>query len=1512
MAAEGAKLPGSVYFAGVDEPQAGGTATARPKGGTEAEGAERPRGHGERLAKTGSSHTSFKTTRTQLRLSREVSPAGTGGTIASRSWLLSCDYTDESEVITTATHGQLSFKDGRGVLNPAAGSLEEARQARFMRVEVDPRKFADLTPPEQVERVTLFRGLVGFMQEAWQMDMPSVIFSVTGSAQEFTLRPKFRDTFMSALLNATRSTNAWIVTGGSDAGIMKLVGDTLARGKQMETAVGVASWSAVHGRTELSPSESKAQKELKRSMPACTIRVETTDSRAYTEEKLNEVLSRYGPVIGVSLAKSSSGTSLKRLLQKAMKSHSNLGDSANSASNRLEKTAFVTFRDPTSAENAARQQVLRFRISNSDPTPASLHCRLLEDEGSRQADDRQMYMEHEAKVLGQRGGPWLPFVYDGERGENEQVLGTRLNPNHSHYLLVDTGIQGFSQEIIFRSELLDFISFRHDAKKATKKSELENLASMIRGRSKNDKRSVPVVAFVYGGGPGTLTTILEHVRTCDPVIVVVGSGRAADLLYEWRAFRQEMEVYTKRFGGDRNHLMVRLNNAKIAERQSSRLRKWLLSLPGCETPTTQDQELAWQERMDSLRKDLDKICQFDLIYFFDFNQNMDPTVKIIKDSLLARQGSNPHLLSIVLKAIFRSPNVRDSIKLPLAVRYGDRYQVKQLMKKQGIEQGMGGDELTSDARPMVYAAFHNDHRTVQELLRHGTDVRCLDHLILTEFCALLNNRKILKSAHLSPPRSWLKEEVNRHLSVHKNEWISLSPEEQEQICLAQWATRSLQDQQKICCEDASKITWQDLPYLRGYQYKVLGSMEVIDDSEHQDSPAITTHDISIGTQPAIGTLFRQRKARHIGLKQDGAGIEIDLVSCSDEAHLEHGTNAHIAAAHTLVGRVITAGEASDLMSLVQQKRQSEPDASIDRVRSASQGIWVVATVTLAEKKRARVLLQQQDADEIARCLVLQHPSRWLLSKSTPGSIARALAAFRPWLPTAIWADGRIQKSWHSIHDSSCQYSWLSSQLHPLHRLYWAIQTGREELAQLFWRQSDSPLVASFLASYTYRQSQVYAKSHLRKLAMEYDAKAEALLEILSNVPELAGDQQMHVLMDEYAFFPQGEDIEQVVAGAEHGTMTQYGMLTDAEKKANAKTRSALALMGAEPTLAMTRLDLAIRAQNKPFMAHRATQEFLDSMWNTSWGNGQWLDTFLNTSPRTKFRIKLIGYILAILLLWAVFVQMPTASKMQVCIASQRHWCDGPQEWLLWLWWFGALVNEGSEYSNSHSLKTYLGGSGNQLDCAVILSLLFALCCRVVVVILGGTNAGAAVWFYRSMMMFLMLGVFAMSFRLLHMFSFSRRLGIIKIIVVRIITMDVVPFLLYLCVTLLSFEIGNTIFGWLHDVQLHDRAWGFSLIAFTESINDIRDSDVVETVDFGASIGGHQVSISVSIFREVFNMVFFVVTVVILMNVLSASQIPATPPVRLPVLSCCFRLPHAYVLTVTLLVRDGSCDDVKHV
>ena len=184
------------------------------------------------------------------------------------------------------------------------------------------REFRELPSREEKEqRVELLGGLVDFLREKWctptaacsrrlslgclahtgaaagcrELEMPSVIFSVTGSAQELTLRPKFRepprycwhrgcilpsvpaislrtgDTVMSAMLSATRNTNAWIVAGGSDKGIMKLVGDALATSHQATTAIGIAPWGTIEGRTELTD-DSEAQRELEESLYDCTVR----------------------------------------------------------------------------------------------------------------------------------------------------------------------------------------------------------------------------------------------------------------------------------------------------------------------------------------------------------------------------------------------------------------------------------------------------------------------------------------------------------------------------------------------------------------------------------------------------------------------------------------------------------------------------------------------------------------------------------------------------------------------------------------------------------------------------------------------------------------------------------------------------------------------------------------------------------------------------------------------------------------------------------------------------------------------------------------------------------------------------------------------------------------------------------------------------------------------------------------------------------------------------------------
>ena len=450
-------------------------------------------------------NTSFAKSQSQPRVAE--AKARTSRT-RSQMWL--SDNAVEITVSTSATHGQLEFAEGREVLNPAASSLEEARQARFMRVEGDSRGFFELDPQGQLDRAKSLAGLVDFMRHSWGMQMPSVIFAVTGSAEEFELRPKFRDAFMSALLNATRSTNAWIVTGGSDKGIMKLVGDALARGKQMETAIGIAAYSTVLGRTELT-ADSSAQAELLASMPDCTVRVEVDDPYIYTEEKLNEIYSRHGVVVGVSLSKE--GGFLKFLVKKSLSAlRANQGAGAGltpQTSEGASKFALITFRSSEEATHACTNVV---RVANQDGHEVELRAKPFEASSTL---DTRLYRLHEKKVKGHRGTTRLPYRYTGERDARfEKAQGAKLNPNYSHYLLFDGGLDdgqsAWGSEIAFRSELLDFISFRDDTDKAKTDADLEDLANKLRHRSSGDQRSVPVIGFVYGGGPGTLETCMQH------------------------------------------------------------------------------------------------------------------------------------------------------------------------------------------------------------------------------------------------------------------------------------------------------------------------------------------------------------------------------------------------------------------------------------------------------------------------------------------------------------------------------------------------------------------------------------------------------------------------------------------------------------------------------------------------------------------------------------------------------------------------------------------------------------------------------------------------------------------------------------------------------------------------------------------------------------------------------------------------------------------------------------------
>ena len=67
-----------------------------------------------------------------------------------------------------------------------------------------------------------------FMEKHWKMRRPEVVISVTGGAQDFVLSPRLKRVFDRGLTSAASSTNAWVITGGTDTGVMKLVASAFA------------------------------------------------------------------------------------------------------------------------------------------------------------------------------------------------------------------------------------------------------------------------------------------------------------------------------------------------------------------------------------------------------------------------------------------------------------------------------------------------------------------------------------------------------------------------------------------------------------------------------------------------------------------------------------------------------------------------------------------------------------------------------------------------------------------------------------------------------------------------------------------------------------------------------------------------------------------------------------------------------------------------------------------------------------------------------------------------------------------------------------------------------------------------------------------------------------------------------------------------------------------------------------------------------------------------------------
>ncbi|KAL3837250.1 hypothetical protein ACJMK2_022618 [Sinanodonta woodiana] len=83
---------------------------------------------------------------------------------------------------------------------------------------------------------------------------PNVLISVIGGEENFNMTPQLLDMLRFGLVNAAQKTDAWIITGGTNIGVAKYVGEALkysrinSLNKKKIVAIGIAPWGVIHNK----------------------------------------------------------------------------------------------------------------------------------------------------------------------------------------------------------------------------------------------------------------------------------------------------------------------------------------------------------------------------------------------------------------------------------------------------------------------------------------------------------------------------------------------------------------------------------------------------------------------------------------------------------------------------------------------------------------------------------------------------------------------------------------------------------------------------------------------------------------------------------------------------------------------------------------------------------------------------------------------------------------------------------------------------------------------------------------------------------------------------------------------------------------------------------------------------------------------------------------------------------------------------------------------------------------
>eukprot|EP01048_Picozoa_sp_COSAG05_P010012 COSAG05_NODE_858_length_6935_cov_2.188414_3_plen_1060_part_00 len=348
-----------------------------------------------------------------------------------------------------------------------------------------------------------------------------------------------------------------------------------------------------------------------------------------------------------------------------------------------------------------------------------------------------------------------------------------------------------------------------------------------------------------------------------------------------------------------------------------------------------------------------------------------------------------------------------------------------------------------------------------------------------------------------------------------------------------------------------------------------------------------------------------------------------------------------------------------------------------------------------------------------------------------------------------------------------------SKMNDMHRIYWAIRSNRPRLAHVLIQRCEQPVVACLFGAHFYA-------SHRLPVDFVPDARQTTMympVAMRSACESRACDILGHAILDQTTTL-----FDEYVCKA---IKPDESLCLNPEN-----LRNALVLMGVDISYDVTRTDLAMIANCKQYTSQTGPAQFLDTLWhspsNSDAAISRWCAGI--SSPRVKAVSSIVSF-LGFLGVYATFVTTAPTRGEPFDVTSLEH--------VFWAWTLVFVCSElhtGLTYFRG-SFRRYIQSSGNLADCVIFTVFVLAMGCRVVsllchrdVKLVGVTTA--------SMIALLCANMLGCCLRFLQMCSISSSIGIMIIILREIMVNNIVPFLAVAGSAVVSFELSAFFFFWV--------------------------------------------------------------------------------------------------------------------